>query len=95
MKLYIVWNWHECYNAYTSKEKAIRAVKILRDRIIKDLDTSDPDDLILIEEFKQEPVILKGFNFSELRYYIFEVEEGETFGTETATDRKEQDVILD
>lgn len=82
MVYYIVVNWYECYNIYSTLDAAIKAVQILRKRIDKD----DIDDDMLIE-FSQEPKVLNEYTpHTNLHYYIFKVFEGEAFGPESFTD---------
>ena len=68
-KFYVVWNYCDCYNIYLTKEKAISALRILKKRY-------DVNDYEYTED------ILQSFSEINKKLYIFEVNEGETFGTE-------------
>ena len=76
-KFYIVYNRDDCYNIYSTRERADLACKKMIDRA-----------LIYSDESQDT---LNNY------YYVFEVEEGETFGDVLVEElRKEsQDIILD
>ena len=78
-KLYVVWNCYDCYNVYTSLEKAAKAADILKRRM------ELPDDYHVR--------IITGFNELDSNLFIFVVEEGEAFGVELHSDHSDQDVI--
>lgn len=69
-KIYIVYNWHELYNIFLSKERALKAMDILAQRQG-------------IKRSKIDKNVRKGFSSIiglEEGLYLFEVEEGEAFG---------------
>ena len=88
MIFYVVWNWCECYNIYSSLERATAAYKIMVQRA-GDSCTEDGTDI-------SEPKVLDRFSLINDDYFIFKVAEGETFGVEIRIDHKTtQDVILE
>lgn len=90
MDFYVVYNCYECYNIFSTEEKAIEAVKILRERHEEYV-----SEKYEIFSLKDKPItILPRFEEIDEEIYIFKVKEGEAFGTELNSDSSTQDVYL-
>jgi hypothetical protein len=78
MSYFILRNGTNCYNIFSTKEKAIAAVYILRSRLIEHLNDNIPDNIKT--EFNEEPTIITGFQILDKYFYIFQINEGSGFG---------------
>lgn len=97
---YILNNWCECYNVYSSLERATEAYRIIVHRYNLIIENSRQTQEQKEEEYNRFPLNPPLYDTYptnvEYGYYIFRIKEGETFGVEINRDHKtSQDVILD
>ena len=83
MKVYVLYNFYGCYNIYLTKEHAVKALEILKVRYN------------LKENDIERNIIIGHKNSHTKNLYIFEVDEGETFGDHIMVNHKlTQDCII-
>ena len=82
MTYFIVYNIQQCFNIYSTEEKAIKAVNILRQNLLKKLNINENilKFIDIQKEFKEDIIIIKGFQILKKYFYICKIKEGEAFG---------------
>lgn len=79
MTFYVLNNYYNIYNVYSTKERAKKALRIVLKKY-ENIPEEQLTDEFLESKFYENDPYLDG------RFYVFKVEEGEAFGEESRLD---------